>query len=684
MVEQSSSSWGSASSPNHARRLHGVIVLVLLVALLLMGLGGSMHTRLLSMGEEIWPGYYSLDPHASAPECETDVDVDKRVKEEVEKEEDDPFGIDGDDGPDKDAIRSSIERNLERCEERHEKFESEQDRISPFLVAYKAVERGMAEWLTDNRALSTYLFILLLGFGAATAAFANHHISIVPPMNRPDWALAQGGQLVVNLLIMLSLQNYLGDLETTPDTKKLQDVQHAWTLLFGVLAAINVVRMFRMPAHLPSGRLRLASPLVLPLYCWMGLAGYLYFSIDSGWDTAGLGVYFNQLTKHASLFVDIGLFVFVGMMLKQTSIPQKLLAVIHPWQLPPAALASLVIFATAFPTAFTGASGIFILAVGGTIYDELRRAGAGRQLSLATTAMSGSMGVVLNPCLLIVVVAALNKEVTTTELFGWGFWVFLLSALIFTVMVCFSEKEWKPRAVNRRYALKMSLHALKPLIPYAILIAVVVFLFWLGLDMKFSEFTAPTILPIMMMALVWLDHAGEGSRTVNSARRIAIGASESAVHVGALLTLIGLSMTVGGVLERSHVIAGLFPAQAESVLLVVMALMVILTIIGMFMDPFAAVVLVSATIAQPAIGLGVDPLHFWVMTIVAFELGYLTPPVALNHLLTRQVVGVREAFVPEPEAPNFYRRFQRLLLPLMVMGLTLVLVALVPLLFYGG
>ena len=684
MVEQSPSSWGSARSPNHARRLHGSIVLLLLLALLLMGLGGSMHTRLLSLGEEIWPGYYSLDPHASPPSCETDIDIDKRVEEEVAKKEDDPFGISGGDAPDREAIRESIKRNLERCEERHEQFESMQERITPVLVAYKAVERGMAEWLTDNRSLSTYLFILLLGFGAATAAFSNHHISIVPPMNRPDWVLAQAGQLVVNLLMVFSLRNYLGDLESTPDTQRLQDVQNAWTLLFGVLAVINIWRMFQMPAYLPKGRLRLGSPLVLPLYCWMGLAGYAYFAHGGSWETAGLGVYFNQLTKHASLFVNIGLYVFVGMMLKQTSIPQRLLAIIHPWQLPPATLASLVIFVTAFPTAFTGASGIFILAVGGTIYDELRRAGAGRQLSLATTAMSGSLGVVLNPCLLIVVVAALNREVTTTDLFGWGFWVFLLSACIFTFMVSSSEKEWKPRVVNKRYAMKASLHALKPLIPYVVLVAIVVVAFWLILGMTFNEFSAPTMLPIIMMALVWLDHSGEGSRTIGTARRVALGAGESAVHVGALLTLIGLSMTVGGVLERSHIIAGLFPAQADSVLLVVLALIVMLTIIGMFMDPFAAVVLVSATIAQPAIGLGVDPLHFWVMTIVAFELGYLTPPVALNHLLTRQVVGVREAFVPEPEAPNFYRRFQRLLLPLMVMSLTLALVALVPLLFYGA
>jgi TRAP-type C4-dicarboxylate transport system permease large subunit len=321
--------------------------------------------------------------------------------------------------------------------------------------------------------------------------------------------------------------------------------------------------------------------------------------------------------------------------------------------------------------------------VGGTIYDELRRAGAGRQLSLATTAMSGSLGVVLNPCLLIVVVAALNKEVTTSELFGWGFWVFILSATIFTLMVTRSEKEWRPRVSNPRLAMKQSLRALKPLIPDVTLIAVIVFLFWFVLGMKFNEFSAPTMLPIIMMALVALDYDGGGSRVMGTGRRIAIGAGESAVHVGALLTLIGLSMTVGGVLERSHVIAGLFPAEAESVLLVVLALMVMLTIIGMFMDPFAAVVLVSATIAQPAIGLGVDALHFWVMTIVAFELGYLTPPVALNHLLTRQVVGVKEALVPEPEAPNLYRRFQRLILPLMVMGTTLLLVGLVPLLFYG-
>ena len=64
---------------------------------------------------------------------------------------------------------------------------------------------------------------------------------------------------------------------------------------------------------------------------------------------------------------------------------------------------------------------------------------------------------------------------------------------------------------------------------------------------------------------------------------------------------------------------------------------------------------------------------------MAFELGYLTPPVALNHLLTRQVVGESE-FIKDDLDPNatFWQRHERLLLPMTVLAIALVLVAYVP------
>lgn len=72
------------------------------------------------------------------------------------------------------------------------------------------------------------------------------------------------------------------------------------------------------------------------------------------------------------------------------------------------------------------------------------------------------------------------------------------------------------------------------------------------------------------------------------------------------------------------------------------------------------------------------------IVLVAFELGYLSPPVALNQLLTRQVVGDAEIQLAGAEVaddPSFWRRYESLLLPITVMATSLVPVAFVPLIF---
>ncbi|MED5466090.1 MAG: TRAP transporter large permease subunit, partial [Pseudomonadota bacterium] len=210
---------------------------------------------------------------------------------------------------------------------------------------------------------------------------------------------------------------------------------------------------------------------------------------------------------------------------------------------------------------------------------------------------------------------------------------------------------------------------------------------WGILGLKFNEYSAPLILPLVMLALVALD-AGRNSRDEGQSRtsaffsRSTAAASDSAVHIGALLALIGFSICLGGILERSDIVHALFPEDLTSPWIAMLVIVVMLTVIGMVMDPFGAVILVSATIAQPALQLGIDPLHFWIVCLVAFELGYLSPPVALNHLLTRQVVGETEVLAAE-RTGTFWHRYERLLLPLVVMIPTLLLVAFVPMLFYA-
>jgi TRAP-type C4-dicarboxylate transport system permease large subunit len=128
-----------------------------------------------------------------------------------------------------------------------------------------------------------------------------------------------------------------------------------------------------------------------------------------------------------------------------------------------------------------------------------------------------------------------------------------------------------------------------------------------------------------------------------------------------------------------------FPHTFANVWIAMTFLMVSKVILGMIMDPFGAVILVSATLAPIAYANGIEPVHFWMMVLVAFELGYLTPPVALNQLLLRQVVGEKEIDLATEEVKHlgFYRRYERWLLPMIVMTIALLVVAYGPLIAWG-
>ena len=132
---------------------------------------------------------------------------------------------------------------------------------------------------------------------------------------------------------------------------------------------------------------------------------------------------------------------------------------------------------------------------------------------------------------------------------------------------------------------------------------------------------------------------------------------------------------------------GLLPEHWGSPLFTLSLLALLLVTIGLFLEPLGAVLLVSSTLAPVAYNNGIAPVHFWMVVLVAFELGYLLPPVALNQLLARQVVGLMTpADGPPPaiwgnRAPGgWWLRHEHWVLPAGVMTLALVIVTTAPLL----
>lgn len=677
-------------------------VVILLITIFLAS-GEIIHSQLLKFGEYHWDEYFLLRATQNAPTCERERDIEAELARTIAEREasvaDDPLAALLGSDIDADAIRRSLERSQQVCLDRWERYERVESRITPGVIAYRTLETSVAMAVTELGAYKRLLLCLLLLICAATATSTRHHIGLRPIRTRRDHYVSVSVQLVANLMLMTSAIVYR-QREMAAIADGIQ-VNHFylhvfWIAGFALLALINISQLVRPPADRmdPGGSWGKAI-LTIPLYSFMCLSAGTQFMLSGYYH--GMSVYLGMMMELSTLFLNLGLYIWIGMMLKQTRMAQLVFNVFRPWHLSPELLCFVVLLVTALPTAYTGASGIFVIAAGAVIYGELMRAGARPQMALATTAMSGSMGVLLRPCLLVVIIAALNNAVTTAELFSSGLKVFFLTIILFFIFSQFARQE-PARIAPFREALPQSIRLLGPLIPYVVILLLVVLFFRYGLDRRLDEFSAPIILPVVMLAILFYEYVllgkskraelahdveAEGHvRPTGFEHALRTATSETTVHIGALLMLMALSVSVGGIVERGGLMEAI-PSDFASIWGAMAIITGVLVLTGMFMDPMGAVLLVNAIVAPIAVSAGIDPLHFWIVALVSFELGYVTPPVALNHLLTRQVVGDDEVERAKLSTGSFWSRYEKFLLPICVLFSALLIISFLPLAFDG-
>ena len=661
-------------------------ILILLFISVVAGTGENMHGQMLKLGAHYWPDYFVLRGEKPSVSCELNYDIEQRLDElEAEHaEESADFSL-FETEFDREAARNSLLSQQTICEEQHRNARIYDENLTVWVKAFRTVEHSLAAlslWAIKYQRLN---LILLLAFAVIVTTWKKSHIAFRSVHSRLDHKVSNIGQFIGNAGLGISALYFLKGQYASGTAVNNPELLIILMIAAGILAIINLWHLFTPPAELSDTRSVWKAFISIPIHSMMLLAAFFQFIIAEG-HLPGIAIYFTQIFQLANLHLAIGLYILVGMLLKETLVGAKLFDILKPWHLPPEFLAFVAIAMLAFPTAYTGASGIIIIAMGAVVYQEMRRVGTRRQLSLAVTAMTGS-GVVLRPCLLVVGIAILNKEVVTDELFHWGFKVFLLSMVVFAFFAMITRKD-PIKLTPASVALKPSLHKLGLFLPYVGILAAVLIFYDLLLDAQLDEFTAPIILPIVVFVILWFErrfsrdfHERNKMAQAEPVLSKALGSAmdNSAIQIGALLMLMACSFTVGGMIERGGGTLEI-PEHFNSIYLTMGFIVLFLIFIGMVMDPFGALILVSGTIAPVAYANGINPIHFWMTCLMAFELGYLSPPVSLNHLLTRQVVGDEEVELAQQEGgDSFYYRHERILLPLLVMGTTLVLVAFVPL-----
>ncbi len=682
--------------------LSSLPVLILLLLTLVIGTGEMFHGQLLRMGERMFGDpannvqYFMLRADPTKPECDPNQDIDAAVAAQAAAPavvSDDPLdALFADEPQDPAAVRASLEKAKSLCVEKFQMYENINKNLNPQVKAFRTLETGffgIFKFGTENRPL---ILLLMFAIAAVTTTLGVHHIGLRPPRYKIDYKVYGVSMVVANALAAFSCWFYYNNVLMNSGIAIEKPLLNYLTIaLFGGLTVISVIKLIKPPAEAENGGSFGLALLSIPLYAFMAITSSITFFGEKHF--AGLAIYLGQLFEFSGIFLNLALYIWAGMLLKQTRVVHLFLDIVRPWKFSPEVLTWVILLAAAIPTAYTGASGIFVIAAGAIVYKEVFAAGGRRHMALAAAAMSGSLGVVLRPCLLIVLIAALNKQVTTNELYGWGVGVFLLTSTIFLLVALATRDGSGPAKESVVFgdALRQSVRALVPVSPYIVIMLAVVYAYQYFLDTKLDEFTAPVMLPIIMLFIVIFDkfrrepkavavqHNPEAERRLNLEQAVRFATNETISHIGALIMLMALSVSVGGVIERSGMMEAV-PSDFGNIWLALTILMGILVFIGMIMDPFGAVILVSATIAPIAYSNGIHPVHFWMIVLTAFELGYLSPPVALNQLLTRMVVGEKEMDDADAEVrhKSFYYRFERWILPVIVLAVGLLIVV------YGG
>lgn len=357
-----------------------------------------------------------------------------------------------------------------------------------------------------------------------------------------------------------------------------------------------------------------------PLFAVIGAGALLGFQRE-GVDLSVVAIEFFGLSE-TPVLVAIPLFTFAGFLLSAGQAPVRLVRLSQAllgWL--PGGLAIISLVVCAIFTAFTGASGVTIIALGALLYPALSQVGYDDRFNLGLITSSGSLGLLFAPSLPLILYGIV-AEAPIDDLFVAG----LLPGILLIVVLgayCYWRNRGLRYSVPERSwsAAWEAIRAARWDLPLPVVVLGGIYSGFFAV----SEAAAVTALYVVLTEVVILREVPW--------RQVPRIMRESMVLVGAILAILGVSLASTNLMIDTGVPQRLFAFVSDYITgptSFMIALLVFLLILGAILDIFSATVLIVPLLLPIAAEYGIDPIHLGIVFLAAMELGYLTPPVGLN------------------------------------------------------
>jgi len=370
-----------------------------------------------------------------------------------------------------------------------------------------------------------------------------------------------------------------------------------------------------------------------PIFAVLGGLALALFWKD-GLPLASIPLSHYQITVNSSL-PALPLFTLAGLIFARTEAARRLGAVFVA--LFGGGVTGTVVAAAilcSFFTAFTGGSGVTILALGGLLLPLLRNAGFPEQRSISLVTSASALGVLLAPSVPLIMYAIIAR-VPINSMFLAGLipaFVMVGFLLIFGGYLKRANPETGTASVARP-DVTQALAAIwaakwEILAPFVAIGSLV------------SGLATPTESAALTAAYAILTQSVAHREL--SLKVFGQSLSDCAQVIGGVMLILGMALGLTNFL----VDAGIPDAAIEWVQGVIPNKFVFLLVLNLFlfaagalMEIFAAIVVLVPLLLPVALSYGIDPVHFGIIFLASMEMGFLCPPAGMNIYFASAMFG---------------------------------------------